>query len=120
MSDRRFDSFEEFWPFYVLEHTKPETQALHVAGTALGLTAAAAAVATRNGWLVPLGLAAAYGAAWYSHYRIENNRPASFKYPVYSFLADFKMVGRVVQGRMSDEVRAAQALANQARTIEMS
>ncbi len=49
--------------------------------------------------------------AWYSHYRIEGNRPATFKYPLWSFAADFKMLGKIVQGEMQEEVRRADALA---------
>lgn len=106
----RYQSFEEFWPFYVREHRKPETQALHAAGTSLAVAAAAAAVVTRRPWLIPLGLAAGYGFAWYSHYRIEGNRPATFKYPLWSFAADFKMLGKIVQGSMTEEVHKADAL----------
>jgi hypothetical protein len=31
-----FRSFEEFWPFYVGQHTMRGTRALHFAGTTLG------------------------------------------------------------------------------------
>lgn len=121
MSDeKRIDTFEEFWPYYVLEHRKPETQALHAVGTSLGLVGAAAAIATRRPWLIPLGLVGAYGMAWYSHYRIEENRPATFKYPLYSFAADFKMFGNILRGKMGEEVQKAQALRDaQQATIEM-
>ena len=121
MSEERLQSFEEFWPYYVLEHRKPETQAMHAVGTSLGLLGAAAALATRKPWLIPLGLVGAYGAAWFSHYTIEHNRPATFKYPLYSFAADFKMLGKIVQGKMSDEVRKAAALRDAPRpsTIEV-
>jgi hypothetical protein len=118
--DKPIESFEEFWPYYVLEHRKPETQALHAVGTSLGLVGAAAALATRRPWLIPLGLVGAYGMAWYSHYRIEENRPATFKYPLYSFAADFKMFGKILRGKMSQEVQAALALREaQKGTIEM-
>lgn len=32
----------------------------------------------------------AYGLAWVGHFWFENNRPATFIYPAYSLLADFK------------------------------
>lgn len=107
MSERRFESFEEFWPYYALEHSKPETQAMHAVGTALGLTALGGLLVTRKAWLVPAGLAAAYGMAWLSHYRIEGNKPATFKYPLWSLMGDFKMFGKIVQGQMTDEVARA-------------
>ncbi len=110
MSDKKLNTFKDFWPYYVLEHRKPETQAMHAVGTSLGIAGAVAAVATRKPWLIPLGLVGAYGAAWFSHYTIENNRPATFKYPLYSFAADFKMFGKIIQGKMSEEVQKATEL----------
>jgi hypothetical protein len=122
MTQKRIQSFEEFWPYYVLEHRKPETQALHAVGTSLGLVGAAAALATRRPWLIPLGLVGAYGMAWFSHYRIEHNRPATFQYPLWSFAADFKMFGKIVRGQMSEEVQKAAALrqASEPQTLDMS
>lgn len=104
-----FESFEEFWPYYVLEHRKPETQAMHAVGTALGIAAAGAALATRRAWLIPVGLTAAYGMAWFSHFTVEKNRPATFTYPLWSFAADFKMFGKILKGEMSQEVARCEA-----------
>lgn len=106
----RFESFEEFWPYYVLEHRKPETQAMHAVGTALGIAAAGAALATRRAWLIPVGLTAAYGMAWFSHFTVEKNRPATFTYPLWSFAADFKMFGKILNGEMSQEVARCEAM----------
>jgi len=33
----------------------------------------------------------AYGLAWTSHFFIEQNKPATFKYPIFSFIGDHKM-----------------------------
>lgn len=52
-----------------------------------------------------------HGPLPFDHYRIEGNRPATFKYPLWSFAADFKMLGKIVQGEMQEEVRRADALA---------
>jgi hypothetical protein len=32
-----------------------------------------------------------YAWAWIGHFLIEKNRPATFTYPLYSFLGDWKM-----------------------------
>ncbi len=37
MSEPRFNSFSEFWPFYVTEHSKPATRLLHLVGTTAGI-----------------------------------------------------------------------------------
>ena len=100
----RFKSFEEFWPYYVGEHRKPLCRALHYMGTGMALSLAASAVVTLNP--IPLALApvAGYGPAWFSHFFIEHNRPATFTYPSWSLRADFKMLGLALRGRMAAEV----------------
>ena len=97
-------SFEEFWPFYVAEHSRAATRALHFAGTAAGLaTAAALAAGGKWKWL-PLALIPGYAAAWAGHFLVEKNRPATFKYPLWSFMADQKMFALMLAGRMDEEV----------------
>lgn len=49
---------------------------------------------------IPLGVVLAYAAAWIGHFRIEHNRPATFQYPVWSLLCDFRMWGEMVRGRL--------------------
>ena len=97
-------SFEEFWPFYVREHSRGMTRALHFAGTAAGLaTVAALAAGGKWKWL-PRALVPGYAAAWAGHFLVEKNRPATFKYPLWSFMADQKMFALMLAGRMDEEV----------------
>ncbi|MEL6346613.1 MAG: DUF962 domain-containing protein [Myxococcota bacterium] len=51
-------------------------------------------------WLILFGIAFAYGAAWYGHFRIENNTPATFTYPLWSLGSDFVMYGHMVSGQL--------------------
>ena len=102
--ETRIATFREFWPFYVGEHVKPITRALHFIGSTLVLAIAAAAVVTGHFWLLWLLPVAGYGFAWVGHFGFEKNRPASFKYPVYSFLADWVMYGKILSGTMRAEV----------------
>lgn len=108
MSDR-FKTFEEFWPYYVLEHSKKSTRVLHFIGTTAAVATLGAALVKGKPALIPLALVAGYGPAWISHFFIEKNRPATFKYPRWSLLADFRMWGKMVTGTMDAEVEAAQA-----------
>jgi hypothetical protein len=105
MSEERFHSFEEFWPYYVAEHSQPATRAMHAVGTTAAVACLAALLAKRKWRLLPLALVPGYGAAWLAHFLIEKNKPATFDYPLWSFIADYKMMGLMLAGKMDEEVR---------------
>lgn len=107
MTDKRFQSFEEFWPYYLSEHSKPETRFLHAIGTTVGTACAIALVATGKWLFLPLALVPGYGAAWLSHFLIEKNKPATFQYPLWSFMGDYKMLALMLSGRLQAEVERA-------------
>jgi hypothetical protein len=111
MAQQEMESFEEFWPFYVAEHSQPATRALHAAGTTVATACAVALIATGRWRLIPLALIPGYAAAWAGHFFIEHNRPATFKYPLWSFLADYKMFAMMLTGKMTQEVERAKARA---------
>jgi hypothetical protein len=104
MSEARLQSFEEFWPFYVGEHLDPRSRALHYVGTTLAISTVAAAALTVNpAWLL-LTPVVGYTPAWIGHFIIEKNRPATFKYPVWSLRGDFKMLSLALAGKMGAEI----------------
>jgi hypothetical protein len=109
MAQQEIKSFAEFWPFYVEEHSRPATRALHFAGTATGLACVVALAANGKWKWLPLALIPGYAAAWAGHFLIEKNRPATFKYPLWSFLADQKMFGLMLTRRMEEEVEKLKA-----------
>jgi hypothetical protein len=105
MAERPIKSFEEFWPYYVSEHSKPGTRALHLIGTLFGLAFLLVVIALGRWWLFPLAFVPGYSCAWLGHFLVEHNRPATFQYPLWSFIGDYRMVALMVLGRMGREVR---------------
>ena len=99
----RFKSFTEFWPFYVCEHGKPLTRALHFIGTATILPLALLAWFA-SPWFLAAVPVSAYGFAWLAHFFVERNRPATFTYPAWSLLGDLRMFALMCLGRMGAEV----------------
>ena len=99
-----FRTFEEFWPFYVKEHQKKSTRILHFIATTGAAACVAGGLLTKRRWLLALAPVVGYGPAWVSHFFIEGNRPASFKYPLWSLRADLVMWMKMVRFEMSDEV----------------
>lgn len=94
-----FKSFKEFYPFYLSEHSKPMTKLLHFIGTGSALIFLLLAMLQKNLWFLPMGLAWGYLWAWISHFFIEKNRPATFKYPLYSFIGDWVMFAEILKGK---------------------
>ena len=98
---RTYSSFREFYPFYLSEHARCATRRLHFLGSALALLCIAALAFTGDPWWLLAGLVAGYGFAWLSHMTVEKNRPATFTYPVYSFMGDWVMFWQMLTGRIS-------------------
>ena len=97
---RRFASFREFYPFYLEEHRNRTCRRLHFAGSTLALGCLLLLVLTGEpGWLLA-ALVSGYGFAWVGHFFFEKNRPATFKYPLYSFLGDWVMYADIWRGRI--------------------
>ncbi len=96
-------SFAEFWPYYVRAHSQPQTRLLHATGSSLAIVALMAALAV-NLWLLIAVPIVGYGFAWYSHFFVEHNKPATFGHPFYSLYADYRMLFLMMAGRMAQEV----------------
>jgi hypothetical protein len=103
----RVERFSEFWPIYLREHARPATRYVHYAGTTAGLACLGLALVTgRRGW-IPLGLVAAYGAAWTAHGLVERNKPATFQHPLWSLAGDLRMLWFAARGKLDGELRRA-------------
>lgn len=98
-------SFEEFWPIYLKAHSAKETRMLHFAGTA----AAAGCVLMfaklgKPRWLLG-AMVAGYDPSWAGHAFIERNRPATLSHPIWSLMADAKMLEMAATGALDDELK---------------
>ena len=98
-------NFGEFWTFYVHEHRNPLNRKIHFTGTFLAMVCVGWGVATMNPLCFALAPVFGYGFAWFGHFTVEKNRPAAFKYPLWSLIADLKMFGLIVTGKMDAEVK---------------
>lgn len=105
---REFRSFADFWPYYLSEHARPATRATHFFGTAVAILMLALLAATGDLWFLLAAAVGGYGPAWISHLFIERNRPATFRYPFWSLLGDFRMFFMASSGRLGAELQRHQ------------
>lgn len=101
MSDQQsFNNFEEFYPYYLEEHSDIICRRLHFIGSLLVLIVAAWAIVSGSLiWLLALPIIG-YGFAWVGHFKYEKNRPATFQYPLYSLMGDWVMFRDMLIGRI--------------------
>ncbi|WP_456272253.1 Mpo1-like protein [Bacillus sp. AK031] len=99
-----FKNYEEYWPFYLSQHSKSSTRAWHFVGTSFVFVFILLAVVTLNFWFLLLAPVVAYAFAWISHFFIEGNKPATFGHPVWSLRADFRMNRLILFGQLQKEI----------------
>jgi len=103
-SQDRFESFEAFWPYYLGEHKLIVCRALHYIGTvASAVLLVYLTIFQIWAWL-PMVLVVGYGPAWIGHFFVEKNRPATFTYPWWSLLGDYKMFYLAIKGELRTEL----------------
>jgi hypothetical protein len=97
--ETRFRSFGGFYHFYLSEHTNPISRRLHFTGTSIALALLVAAVVTRHRWLVGVALLQGYAFAWVGHFFFEHNKPATFRYPGFSLVGDWRLWWDILTGK---------------------
>ena len=100
-----FESFADFYPFYLCEHDLAITKLFHFVATfnvsVLILMLFNAKAASTKIRILIFVTVQAYGLAWISHFFLEKNKPATFKYPIYSFFGDWMMFKDALMGKVS-------------------
>src|SRR5215831_18486516 len=101
----KFTSYDEFFEFYLRQHSDPRNRILHAIGTALGIAVVIGAFVTGHPWYALLFFPIGYGCAWFGHFVLEHNKPATFGHPFWSFISDFRMLGLMLTGRLSARLK---------------
>ncbi|CAN5778935.1 DUF962 domain-containing protein [soil metagenome] len=104
----RFRTYDEFWPFYLREHSKPQTRVLHYIGTIASMIALLWALATQSWWWLLAVPVFGYAFAWFAHFFVEKNKPATFAAPLWSLISDYRMCGLFLTGRLGHELMKVQ------------
>ena len=97
----RIKTYDEFYKFYLTEHKNKTSRTLHFIGTFLVFILIGIAIYKNWSWkwfLVPV---VGYGFAWIGHAFFEKNKPATFKYPLWSLISDFKLFFEILLGKRS-------------------
>ena len=97
--EKRYTNFKDFYPYYLSEHSHKTTKLLHFIGTSISLYSLFNFFRTFDFVYIILSLLSGYGFAWVSHFFIEKNKPATFKYPFYSFIGDHLMFIEIIMGK---------------------
>ena len=98
--EKKYTSLREFYPYYLSEHSDPRCRLCHFIGSSTVIVLLATLVWMGKAQWIWLCLLAGYGPAWVGHFVFEKNRPATFQYPLYSFLSDWRMMGDMVVGNL--------------------
>lgn len=104
---QKIQSYAEFFLFYLSEHSKPSTRLFHYVGTLFALGCIVMFMFSLSWGYLLLGLIVAYGFAWFSHFFIEHNQPATFTYPLWSYIADHHMLALAVFGQLTPQLDLA-------------
>jgi len=98
--EKPFRRFSDFYPFYLGEHSNQTCRRLHFAGTSVAVALLIAAAITQWWWFIALALLQGYALAWIGHYFFEHNKPATFEYPLFSLMGDWRLLWEILIGRV--------------------
>lgn len=104
---KTYQTLKDFYPYYLTEHRNATSRRLHFIGTALFISLLIYALFMAK-WTFLMGVPlVGYGFAWAGHYFFERNKPATFRYPLFSLLSDFMMFWDILTGQIDRKLRDA-------------
>jgi len=101
MDKQKIKTFKVFYKFYLIEHKNKISRLLHVVGTTIVLAIFLTSLYHGQPKLLIFLPIVGYGFAWVGHFFFEKNKPATFKYPLWSLKADFVMWYAILSGKLS-------------------
>ena len=97
--EKRYTSISDFYPYYLSEHQHPTSRVLHFIGTGLVIgIVITSLIFNQYSWIISIPVVG-YGFAWVGHFFFEKNKPATFKYPLYSLGSDFILFFDLLRGK---------------------
>lgn len=94
-----YKSLDEFYPFYLSQHSNRICRRLHFVGTLLAfLQLIRTILFAFNLPNLLLVLVIGYGFSWIGHFAFEKNKPATFKYPWLSLQGDMRLFKEIATG----------------------
>jgi hypothetical protein len=98
--EKEYKTFAEFYPFYLSEHSDPNCRRLHFVGSLLVVVLLGYVIISQKWAMLLLVPVIGYGFAWVGHFVFEKNRPATFSYPLFSFMGDWAMFKDILAGKV--------------------
>lgn len=96
---KKIKNYQEFYPYYLSEHSKRWTKIFHFLGVLLVFVVIFYVIKSgkeRFRWYCPIF---GYGFAWFSHAVFEGNHPSTFRYPLWSLFSDFRLFFELLIGK---------------------
>ena len=99
--EKTYDTFQDFYPFYLSQHQNKICKRLHYIGSWLVLLCIFYAIFSNNLLFLFVAPIIGYAFAWVGHFFFEKNRPATFTYPVYSLIGDWRLFIDITRGKIN-------------------
>ncbi|CDP11589.1 unnamed protein product [Coffea canephora] len=98
-----FRSVEEFWLFYMNQHSKPATRCWHFVSTLCSIICLTYSMGFQLVVCDPCALVGTWHGI--AIFFVEGNVPATFGHHFWSLLCDFKMFRLMLTGQMDREIK---------------